>query len=301
MYNFNQQIIMVTGAGRGSGRAYALALAARGATVIAIDNGGDLMGTGHNPQCIQSVVDTAQELAGSILGYCVDVTNAQAVAEVIEITIARFERIDGLICNAGILALQQSVGAELSLYRKQMETNFFAQIQCIQQVLPYLQRQQRGRIVLTSGISTLYGDPQLMGYAASNAAIIGFLRSFSLQLTNSNITANLIIPAHHSRLSGLFDTPYDMENMTADRVTPAVLWLLSEQAPNGAMVPAGGNYYSLITANETEGVMLAPSECRPQIVAKALGRLMPMVTKQKFSHFSERTSQILRRLRSEHC
>ncbi|WP_298445302.1 SDR family NAD(P)-dependent oxidoreductase [uncultured Ferrimonas sp.] len=296
MYNFDNQVVMITGAGRGLGRAYTLALAARGATVIAVDNGCDVMGEGTDSDYITELKEVARDMGAEVIGHCIDVTDQAAMAQLVDATYAEFGRIDGLICNAGIMLPQDGVQQGLELYQQQMNVNHYATVALVQQVLPKMQQVDQGRIVVTGGLSPIYGEARLMGYAASAAANMGFVRCLSRELADSNVKVNVIVPANFSRMSEQLEWPYDYQSMTPDLVAPAVLWLLASNAPNGLTVSVGGGYYSLIEPMESEGATLDLNDQRPQAVARLLGNLSHAPKTQVFQSFESRMRHILKLL-----
>ncbi len=294
MIQFDGQVIVVTGAARGLGRAYTLALAERGAHVVALDLGCDLEGEGRDPAYLDDVVDLAHDMGAKVVGHCVDVRDEVALKAVIDDTLNRFGRIDGLVCNAGVLICQEELGTDLGLYRRQMEGNHFATLASIQAVWPVMAEQGYGRILITSGFSALYGDDRMAGYAASNAANLALMCSLAPKGEPLGIRINALCPACYSRLSQRWVLPEQAEEMTADTVVPAMLWLMSGQAPTGEVVTAGGGHYALAGVQEGVGLRLEPAERRPETLASLWPNLKSSPKTQSYSSLSQRLARTMR-------
>ncbi|WP_028116878.1 SDR family NAD(P)-dependent oxidoreductase [Ferrimonas senticii] len=296
MFNFDGQVIVITGAGRGLGRAYSLALASRGAHIVAIDNGCDIDGHGVDSSYLDDLRETIEDMGYRMSAYCVDVTQQQRIADVLDEVYQQHGRIDGLICNAGLMLLQSAEDEGNAKHLRQLDVNHVATVAMIEHVLPLMRTADAGRIVVTGGLSPLYGDPRLMGFAASMSANMGYARCLAVALSDSNININIIAPANYSRLTSQLDWPFEYELFTADLVVPAVLWLLAESAPNGVTISAGGGHYSLIESMESEGVMPDLVNLRPQVVANAIQGLMHQPKNQVYKSFKQRMGHILKQL-----
>ncbi|SHH76454.1 SDR family NAD(P)-dependent oxidoreductase [Ferrimonas marina] len=299
MLRFTDQVVMITGAGRGIGRAYALGLAARGATVIAVDLGCDMSGKGQDGSYIEDVVDLIKDMGGQAVGHCLDVRDRRNLDWLVSDTLERFGRIDGLICNAGTLLVQQGAGQNSDDHRLMMEMNHFSTVEAIQAVWPQMQLQRHGRILVTSASSSLYGDSRLVGYSASNLANVGLVNSLALESEEYGIRVNAICPACSTRLIQALDVPVNAEELTPDLIVPPMLWLMSDSAPNGEIVLAGGGHYSLARFQETEGIFLPLSQQRPERFAQEWGRLKEMPKSRPFVNYNERLQSIIKMLKLE--
>ncbi|MBY6186915.1 SDR family NAD(P)-dependent oxidoreductase [Marinobacter hydrocarbonoclasticus] len=294
MIQFVDQVILVTGAARGLGRAYTLALAERGAHVVALDLGCDADGEGRDSAYLDDVVDLAHDMGADVIGHCVDVRDEDALKAVIRDTLARFGRIDGLVCNAGVLICQEELGTDLGLYRRQMESNHFSTLACIQAVWPIMTEQGYGRIMITSGFSALYGDDLMAGYAASNAANIALMRSLALKGKEQGVRINALCPACYSRLSKRWVLPEQADEMTPDTIVPAMMWLMSAKAPNGEVITAGGGHYAVAGVQEGAGLRLAPAERRPETLASLWPNLKASPRNQTYGSFAQRLTRTMR-------
>ncbi|MBW3138103.1 SDR family NAD(P)-dependent oxidoreductase [Ferrimonas balearica] len=294
MIQFVDQVILVTGAARGLGRAYTLALAERGAHVVALDSGCDTDGEGRDPTVLEDVIELAHDMGAEVIGHCVDVRDPEALQQVVQDTLKRFGRIDGLVCNAGVLICQEELGTDLGLYRRHMDGNYFTTLASIQAVWPVMQAQGYGRIMVTSGFSALYGDDRMAGYAASNAANLALVRSLHVKANEAGIRINALCPACYSRLSKRWVLPEQADEMTPDTVVPAMLWLMSRRAPNGEVITAGGGHYALAGVQEGVGLRLEPAERRPETLASLWPNLKSSPKTQSYDSFAQRLARTMR-------
>ncbi|GAA5193266.1 SDR family NAD(P)-dependent oxidoreductase [Ferrimonas gelatinilytica] len=297
MINFTDRVVIVTGAGRGLGRTYSLALAARGATVVAVDLGCDPEGENPDPSYIEDLVASIHDMGrAEAIGHCCDVRSGNALDEVVADTLTRFGRIDGLVCNAGTLlsSQQQAIGDDQP--RLQMEMNHFSTLESVRAVWPQMKRQGYGRVVITASLSALYGDPKLPGFGAANGANIALMQSLKCGSEADGIRINALCPSADTRLTRSLGLSRMAEEMTPDLMVPPLLWLLSESAPNGETVTAGGGHVALASVQESEGLYLGGDRMRPECYAEAWQRLKQMPKRRGFAILGERLERLFQSL-----
>jgi NAD(P)-dependent dehydrogenase (short-subunit alcohol dehydrogenase family) len=184
--NFQDQVVIITGASSGIGRETALAFATAGARVVAAARREALL----------------QELAGPrVLPVVADITKDEDVHRLVETTISRFGRVDILVNNAGsgMRALVEQV--QLADAHRLMELNFFGALRCIQAVLPHMKRQGRGQIVNVSSVIGVVATPRNSIYCASKFALRALSDSLRMELREAGIEVISILP-------GYTDTPF---------------------------------------------------------------------------------------------
>ncbi len=194
---------LVTGGGRGIGRAFALRLGRLGAAVTVADL--DLAGTVRAGEAETDVVTELEASGAEALGVEVDVTDRAAVEAMVERTVERFGGLEILVCNAGsLIAMEHSFAAEVGedSLRPTFEVNFFGTVNCCRAAAPHLRAGGWGKIVNISSLGALRPIAGGLGspYVAAKAAVIGYTLSLADQLGSDGVTVNAIAP-------GSIDTP----------------------------------------------------------------------------------------------
>ncbi len=188
---FHQRVALVTGAARGIGRAIAVRLAAEGAHVVVSDV--DAAGAEETAEAIRG---TGQQADGAWL----DVTDADSRTATITATCEQHGPIDILVNNAGIFTAQQPLEVSLASWRRTFAVNTEALFFCCQEVLPIMVERGYGRIVNLSSIAAKVGNPTMIAYNASKAAVMAITRNLGVAFAREGVTVNCVLP-------GIVDTP----------------------------------------------------------------------------------------------
>tara|TARA_B100000927_G_scaffold53229_1_gene40147 strand:+ start:1017 stop:1916 length:900 start_codon:yes stop_codon:yes gene_type:complete len=256
---FDDKVAIVTGAGGGIGKEHALELARRGAKVVVNDLGGDVDGSGAS-DAANEVVELIKSEGGVAISNGASVTDLDAVKAMVNQTMEEWGRIDILVNNAGILRDKSFHKVTLDDFNLVMDVHFQGSLNCTHTIFPIMREQEYGRIIFTSSASGVYGNFGQTNYGSAKMAMIGLMNTLKLEGQNKNIFTNSITPVAYTRMTeGLIPEDFG-KNLRSEFITPAVIYLASDQAPNGVTIAAGAGVFSRIFIHETMGVSLGMGE-----------------------------------------
>ncbi len=182
---FEGKTVVITGAGRGIGRAYALGFAREGANVVIADIGVDNA---------NQVVGEIKKIQSKALAVRVDVSKKEEVEKLISTAVDRFSGIDILVNNAGIWFSGSVLESSEEIWDKLFEINVKGTFLCTQAAAREMIKQRKGKIVIVSSIAAIVGQPNLAAYSASKGGVLSFTRVAALELAPYNINVNAILP-----------------------------------------------------------------------------------------------------------
>jgi NAD(P)-dependent dehydrogenase (short-subunit alcohol dehydrogenase family) len=251
-YRFEGRVAIVTGAGRGIGRAYALMLAARGASVIVNDLGGSMGGRGADADVAATVAAEIVAAGGTAFADGSDVASDDGALALINAAIEQFGRLDILINNAGIIKWAGFPEADRDNLERHLAVHVAGSFNTARLAWPHMVEQGYGRIVMTTSAG-LFGLPNNLGYATAKGAVIGLARSLATAGLANGIKVNLIAPAAFTRMAGGSANAGPPE-MSPDLVAPMVAFLAHEDCPvSGEIYAAGAGRFARIFIASTEG------------------------------------------------
>jgi len=255
--NFENQVAIVTGAGGGLGRQHALELGRRGARVVVNDLGGEVDGSGGSVSAAELVSKEIIDNGGQAIANGASVSDIDSVQNMIDQTMATWGRIDILVNNAGILRDKTFSKLEVSNWHAVLNVHLNGSMNCSKLVWPIMTQQNYGRIVMTTSTSGLFGNFGQSNYGAAKLGLVGFMNTLRFEGAKYNIHTNSIAPIAATRMTlslpGFEDSA---ERLAPELVTPAVVFLCSEQAPNGRIIQAAGGRYYSADVRENSGVEL---------------------------------------------
>jgi NAD(P)-dependent dehydrogenase (short-subunit alcohol dehydrogenase family) len=246
----------VTGAGRGIGRAYALLLAERGASIVVNDLGGSTDGVGTDPGPASSVAAEITEAGGIAVSDAADVSTTTGAHAVVDHTIDEFGRIDILINNAGVIRFARwgkgSTAEGESNLDVHLSVHLGGSVKTTRAAWPHMVERSYGRIVMTTS-SGIFGLSNNTAYATAKAAVIGLTRSIALAGAEHGIKVNLIAPAAMTRMAG--PAPANAATqMAPELVSPMAAFLSHQDCPvSGEIYTAGGGRFARLFIGSTEG------------------------------------------------
>lgn len=224
---FDNRVAVVTGAGRGLGRAYAHLLASRGAKVVVNDAGGDLDGDGADDGPAEQVVAEITAAGGTAVACNASVATRDGGQEIIQTAVDNFGRIDILIHNAGNVRRGSLKEMSYEDFDAVLDVHLRGAFHVVRPAFPLMCEAGYGRVVLTSSIGGLYGNHNVANYAAAKAGVIGLSNVVALEGAAEGVRCNAIVPAAVTRMAEGIDTSA-YPPMGTELVAPVVGWLAHE-------------------------------------------------------------------------
>jgi len=270
---FDDQVVIVTGSGNGLGKCHALEFARRGARVVVNDLGGSLDGTGEGSDAAREVVGRIEAAGGEAMANGANVADFSQVEAMVSDTIEKWGRVDVLVNNAGILRDKTFAKMDLADFAAVVDVHLYGSVNCAKAVWPHMCEQQYGRIVLTSSSSGIYGNFGQTNYGAAKMALVGFMNSLWLEGVKYGIKVNALSPIAATRMTeDLIPEPV-LAMLQPEAVTPAVIFMASEDAPDRQIIAAGAGVYAKVVIQETPGVFLPQEQRDAEHIAAAWAQI----------------------------
>ena len=258
---FKDRVAIVTGAGGGLGRCHALDLAKRGAKVVVNDLGGNVDGSDDGSlSAAQQVVEEIKAGGGEAMANGASVTDRDQVDAMVKEVIDTYGRIDILVNNAGILRDKSFTKVEEEDFRMVLEVHLMGSVNCTKAVWEIMREQNYGRIVMTSSSSGLYGNFGQTNYGSAKMGVVGLMNTLKLEGAKYNIKCNTLAPLAGTRMTEDLMPGDVLDQIKPDYVTPAVTYMVSEDAPTGVIIAAGAGVFSRVMVHETTGIYLGTGE-----------------------------------------
>ncbi len=254
--SFADQVAIVTGAGGGLGRCHALELARRGAKVVINDLGGAMDGSGGSSDAADAVVAEIKAMGGEAIANGGSVSDRAGAQSMVDDAMNAWGRVDVLINNAGILRDKSFSKMTLDDFEMVVNVHLLGAAYCSHAVWPIMRAQNYGRILMTTSPSGLYGNFGQTNYGAAKMGQVGLMNSMKIEGAKNNIHTNSIAPVAATRMTENLMPEEVLEKLGPELVTPAAIFLVSEEAPNGVILQAQGGQYSLAAVVENNGVNL---------------------------------------------
>jgi NAD(P)-dependent dehydrogenase (short-subunit alcohol dehydrogenase family) len=253
---FDDRVAIVTGAGGGLGRLYALELAKRGAKVVVNDFGGSVRGENGSSEAANRVANEITAAGGHAQANGASVSDPDGVAQLVDEAMDVFGRVDVLINNAGILRDKTFAKMTIDDVRAVLDVHLLGTFLCTKAVWPIMQERGYGRIVMTSSGSGLFGNFGQANYAAAKLGVVGLMNTLELEGAKYDIRVNTIAPAAATRMTeGLM--PDEMfAAFDPSYVVPGVVFLASESAPTGVVLGAAAGVFATARIAQSAGVAL---------------------------------------------
>jgi NAD(P)-dependent dehydrogenase (short-subunit alcohol dehydrogenase family) len=248
------------------GRAHALGLAARGAKVVVNDFGGARDGTGGSMTAAETVVEEIRQAGGTAIADGADVSNYEQVQAMVDKATKEWGSVDLMVANAGILRDKSFGKMELSDFQKVIDVHLAGTFYCCKAVWDGMKERNYGRIVLTTSSSGMFGNFGQANYGAAKAGIVGLMNVLAQEGRKTDIRVNTVSPTAATRMTEELLPPQALQLMKPEAITPAVLFLLGDNAPTRTILGAGAGSFAQIKIIETEGINLPEEEWTPDAI-----------------------------------
>lgn len=255
-HSFEDRVAIVTGAGGGLGRCHALELASRGCKVVVNDLGGAMDGTGGSSEAADSVVAEIKAAGGEAIANGGSVSDRAGAKSMVTAAMDAWGRVDILINNAGILRDKSFAKMTMDDFELVLDVHLVGAANVTKEVWPIMKAQNYGRIVMTTSPSGLYGNFGQANYGAAKLGQVGFMNTLKIEGAKNNIHSNAIAPVAATRMTENLMPEEALEKLGPELITPGVVFLCTEDAPNGVVLQAAGGKFSVAVIVENEGVDL---------------------------------------------
>lgn len=282
MADGNGRVAIVTGAGSGLGRSHALGLAKSGAKVVVSDISAD---------AAEKVAGEIVADGGEAIATATDVADAGQTAAMAGAALSKWGRVDILVNNAGILRDKSFAKLELADFELVMKVHVTGAFNCTKAVWETMREQKFGRVVFTSSASGIYGNFGQANYGAAKAAMVGLMNVLHLEGAKYDIRVNILAPTAATAMTAGLLPEDSAKLMTPESVTPAVLFLVGDDAPSRMIMGAGGGVFAVTHIAETKGVYLPADERTPADIARRLAEITDRSGEKRLDSAFEQTAK----------
>ena len=291
---FDDKVVIVTGAGGGLGKSHALEFARRGAKVVVNDLGGSVDGSGGASDAANAVVEEIKAEGGEAIANGASVADQSGVQNMVDEVMSKWGRIDVLVNNAGILRDKSFHKISLEEFNAVMDVHFQGSVYTSHAVYPIMREQNFGRIIFTTSSGGLSGNFGQANYGAAKMAMIGLMNCLKIEGQKYNVHSSAVAPVALSRMTENLFPEGIGERFLPEYVTPAVIYLASDDAPNGAIIGAGAGVFTQFRIFETMGLALGTGEnMTPENIAAGWSSVADMDDARELFSGPEQTIKIL--------
>ena len=269
MPGVQDRVIVVTGAGGGLGREYALTLAKEGASVVVNDLGGARDGTGEGHSMADQVAKEINGAGGRAVANYDSVAEPEGAANIIKTAVDEFGKIDGVVSNAGILRDGTFHKMEFANWDAVLKVHLYGGYNVIRAAWPHFREQSFGRVVVATSTSGLFGNFGQANYGAAKLGLVGLINTLAQEGAKYNIKTNAVAPLAATRMTEDILPPEVLKSLTPEYVAPVVAYLCTEEVPDTASVYiVGGGKVQRTALFQNDGVTFGEPPSVDDIAAR---------------------------------
>ena len=258
MPGVHDRVIVVTGAGGGLGREYALLLAREGARVVVNDLGGARDGSGSGSTMADDVVAEVRKAGGLAVANYASVATEEGALSLIQTALDEFGAVHGVVNNAGILRDGAFHKMTSDNWDAVMKVHLYGGYNVSRAAWPHFREQKFGRIVVAASTSGLYGNFGQSNYGAAKLGLVGLINTLAIEGAKYGINANAVAPLAATRMTEDIAPPEFLEKLPPAHVAPVVGYLLTEESTEtGSVFVVGGGQVQRVAQFQNKGVTFA--------------------------------------------
>ncbi len=249
------RVVVVTGAGGGLGRDYALLLAENGARVVVNDLGGARDGTGSGSAMADAVVEEIRSAGGEAVASYDSVATAEGAGSIVATALDTYGAIHGVVNNAGILRDSSFAKMTDEEWDLVLQVHLYGGYHVTKAAWPHFREQEFGRVVMAASTSGLFGNFGQANYGAAKNGLVGLVNTLALEGARSNVLVNAIAPMAATRMTADVAPQEMLEKLPPEYVSPVVGHLLSEESTTtGSVFVVGGGQVYRVALFQNSGV-----------------------------------------------
>ena len=280
------KVVLVTGAGGGIGRDFALAFARDGARVVVNDIGTSVKGVGSDASAAQKVVDEIAAFGGAAVASIASVADWESAGSIVDTALRAFGRVDAVVNNAGILRDRMFFNMDIEEWRAVIDVHLNGSFYVARAAAPHFRKQESGAYIHIVSTSGLVGNLGQANYSAAKMGIVALSKSIAMDMSKFNVRSNCISPFAFSRMIGSIPAETDeqkervarLQKMETGKIAPLAVYLASDQAQDvsGQIFAVRANEIFLMSQIRPLRSMHASEGWTPETVAtRAIPAMRP--------------------------